>query len=60
MTDRREELSLALIEPFQLGDGRLLRLESGLGCQLGVLAVGDVPQIEKIPADTGVLDMIMI
>src|SRR5215212_10222348 len=58
MADRGEKAGLALIEPLQLGDGRLLRLESGLGSELGALAVGDVPQVEQIPADAGVLEQI--
>src|SRR5215207_8831571 len=58
MADRREEASLTLIEPLQLGDGRPLRLERGLGSQFSVLAVSDVPQVEEIPADAGVLKQI--
>src|SRR4051812_8051759 len=58
VADRGEEAILALIEPLQLGNGRLLRLESGLGSQFGVLAVGDVPQVEQIPADAGILEQI--
>ena len=56
VADRREEAGLAQIEPLQLGNGRLLRLESGFRSQLGVLAVGDVPQVEQLPADAGILE----